>query len=103
MLHCIIGMVDKTKRALSVLQERSIRDREELSVWMRRHGEGMDSDMKKRTSEMMAHTIRQTEDRVGEVKRRAGELTGTSVRYDVYLFSCFNNTIISIAVWLDLD
>lgn len=40
MLHCIIGMVNKTKRALSVLQERSIRDREELSLWMRRHAEG---------------------------------------------------------------
>ena len=63
-------MVDKTKRALSVLQERSQRDREELAVWMRRHAEGLDSDMKKRTSEMM---IRQTEDRVSEVKRRAGK------------------------------
>ena len=72
MLHCIIGMVDKTKRALSVLQERSSRDREELSMWMRRHAEGLDNDMKKRTSEMMANTLRQTEDRVSEVKRRAG-------------------------------
>ncbi len=73
MLHCIISMVDKTKRALSVLQERSHRDREELSMWMRRHAEGLDSDMKKRTSEMMASTLRQTEDRVSEVKRRAGK------------------------------
>lgn len=72
MLHCIIGMVDKTKRALAVLQERSLRDREELSTWMRRHAEGMDHDMKKRHNEMMAHTLRQTEDRVSEVKRRAG-------------------------------
>ncbi|XP_064599114.1 protein CBFA2T1-like isoform X2 [Liolophura sinensis] len=73
MLHCIIGMVDKTKRALAVLQERSLRDREELSTWMRRHAEGMDHDMKKRHNEMMAHTLRQTEDRVSEVKRRAEE------------------------------
>ena len=73
MLNCIIGMVDKTKRALAVLQERSLRDREELSLWMRRHAEGMDSDMKKRSNDMMAHTIRQTEDRVSEVRRRAGE------------------------------
>ncbi len=72
MLHCIIGMVDKTKRALAVLQERSNRDREELAMWMRRHAEGLDNDMKKRTSEMMASTLRQTEDRVTEVKRRAG-------------------------------
>ena len=73
MLHCIIGMVDKTKRALAVLQERSNRDREELAMWMRRHAEGLDNDMKKRTSEMMASTLRQTEDRVTEVKRRAGQ------------------------------
>ena len=66
-------MVDKTKRALAVLQERSQRDREELAAWMRRHSEGLDSDVKKRTSEMMASTLRQTEDKVTEVKRRAGE------------------------------
>ncbi|XP_064640734.1 protein CBFA2T1-like isoform X3 [Lineus longissimus] len=73
MLHCIMGMVDKTKRALAVLQERSNRDREELAVWMRRHSEGLDHDMKKRTSEMMVSSLRQTEDRVSEVKRRAEE------------------------------
>lgn len=73
MLQCIIGMVDKTKRALSVLQERSVRDREELSAWMRRHAEGMDTDMKKRHTELMTHTLRQTEDRVSDVKRRAEE------------------------------
>lgn len=72
MLSCIIGMVDKTKRALAVLQERSVHDREELSMWMRRQAEGMDQDTRKRTNDMMAHTIRQTEDRVSEVRRRAG-------------------------------
>lgn len=72
MLNCIIGMVDKTKRALAVLQERSLRDREELSLWMRRHAEGMDVDMKKRSNDLMAHTLRQTEDRVSDVRRRAG-------------------------------
>lgn len=65
-------MVDKTKRALAVLQERSLRDREELSLWMRRHAEGMDVDMKKRSNDLMAHTLRQTEDRVSDVRRRAG-------------------------------
>ncbi|KAL5021979.1 hypothetical protein ScPMuIL_001134 [Solemya velum] len=73
MLSCIIGMVDKTKRALAVLQERSVHDREELSMWMRRQAEGMDQDTRKRTNDMMAHTIRQTEDRVSEVRRRAEE------------------------------
>ncbi|XP_076112754.1 protein CBFA2T2-like isoform X4 [Mytilus galloprovincialis] len=73
MLNCIIGMVDKTKRALAVLQERSLRDREELSLWMRRQAEGMDQDLKKRSSDMMSHTMRQTEDRVADVRRRAEE------------------------------
>ncbi|XP_061166610.1 protein CBFA2T1-like isoform X2 [Saccostrea echinata] len=73
MLNCIIGMVDKTKRALAVLQERSLRDREELSLWMRRHAEGLDVDMKKRSNDLMAHTLRQTEDRVTDVRRRAEE------------------------------
>ncbi|XP_072024797.1 protein CBFA2T1-like isoform X2 [Amphiura filiformis] len=73
MLQCIVGMVEKTKRALAVLHQRSIQDREELALWVRRHSEGTEHDMKKRAGEMMAHTIRQTEDRVSEVKRRAEE------------------------------
>ncbi|BFZ12565.1 hypothetical protein BsWGS_15604 [Bradybaena similaris] len=73
MLNCIIGMVDKTKRALSVLQERSLRDREELSLWARRQADGIDADVKKRTGDVMAYTLRQTEDRVSEVRRRAEE------------------------------
>ncbi|XP_050399341.1 protein CBFA2T1 isoform X4 [Patella vulgata] len=73
MLNCIIGMVDKTKRALAVLQERSIRDREELSVWMRRHAEGMDQDVKKRTNDLMQYTRRQTDDKIRDVRSRAEE------------------------------
>ncbi|CAL1538578.1 unnamed protein product [Lymnaea stagnalis] len=71
MLNCIIGMVDKTKRAMSVLQERSIRDREELALWARRQAEGIDADVKKRSGDVMAYTLRQTEERVSEVRRRA--------------------------------
>nr|XP_006823295.1 PREDICTED: protein CBFA2T3-like isoform X2 [Saccoglossus kowalevskii] len=71
MLQCIMGMVEKTKRAIAVLHQRSLQDREELALWVRRHAEGAEHDMKKRAGEMMAHTIRQTEDRVSEVKRRA--------------------------------
>ncbi len=49
MMHCIVSMVDKCKRALTALQERSQRDREELAMWMRRHSENIDTDMKKRS------------------------------------------------------
>lgn len=78
MLHSIIGMVDRCKRALAVLQERSIHDHEELAAWMRRHSDSLDTDMKKRTSDLMASTLRHTEDRVSEVKRRAGKLLESS-------------------------
>ncbi|XP_033124738.1 protein CBFA2T1-like isoform X2 [Anneissia japonica] len=72
MLECIVGMVDKTKRAINMLRQRSIQDREELALWARRHAEGTENDIKKRVGDMMAHTFRQTDDRVSEVKRRAG-------------------------------
>lgn len=73
MLNCIIGMVEKTKRAMSVLHERSVRDREEVSLWARRQPGSIDADVKKCTRDMMAYTLRQTEDRVSEVRRRAGD------------------------------
>lgn len=82
-------MVDKTKRALAVLQERSLRDREELSLWMRRQAEGMDQDLKKRSSDMMSHTLRQTEDRVADVRRRAGKFMLMVRNWGKGLFSCF--------------
>ena len=72
MLHCIVGMVDKCKRALSVLRERSQREGDDLSLWARQH-EGLDPDMKSRASDIVACTLRQTEDRVADVKRTAGK------------------------------
>jgi hypothetical protein len=64
-------MVDKTKRALAVLQERSQRDRDELSMWMRRQAtEGL-SESKKRPAEYSIDSLR-GEDR--DIKRRAGTL-----------------------------
>ena len=71
MLHCIVGMVDKCKRALVALQERSHRDREEVAVWMRRHAETLDIEMKKR-SEMMGN-LRPDDRSLMDAKRRAGE------------------------------
>lgn len=62
-------MVDKTRRALSVLQDRSLRDREELSMWMRRGG-GDEVDLKKRSTDWAG--MRSAEERISEVRRRAG-------------------------------
>lgn len=72
MLHCIMDMVGRCRRALAALQEKAQHDREELVSWMRRHGNGLDSDMKKR-ADMMADSLRHTENRVNEVRRRAGK------------------------------
>ena len=73
MLNCIIGMVDKARRALAVLQERSIRDREELSIWMRRHPDN-DHDLKKRGGPETWSNMRNSDDRIDDVRRRAGEV-----------------------------
>ncbi|CAK1543647.1 unnamed protein product [Leptosia nina] len=60
MLNCILSMVEKTKRALAILQQRST---------------GVEpaenTDIKRVASEIMAAAVRQTEERVAEVRRRA--------------------------------
>ncbi|KAG7300596.1 hypothetical protein JYU34_014890 [Plutella xylostella] len=58
MLNCILSMVEKTKRALAILQQRG--------------AEPADScDIKRAAAEIMAAAVRQTEDRVADVRRRA--------------------------------
>ncbi|GFU07779.1 protein CBFA2T1 [Nephila pilipes] len=66
MLNCILGMVDKTKRALCMLQHRSYAERAELTSWIR-HPE---MEHKKRPSDIVSH-FKIAEDRVTEVRRRA--------------------------------
>ncbi|CAG4968945.1 unnamed protein product [Colias eurytheme] len=60
MLNCILSMVEKTKRALAILQQRS---------------SGVEptdnTDIKRVASEIMAAAVRQTEERVADVRRRA--------------------------------
>ncbi|KAK8777670.1 hypothetical protein V5799_028985 [Amblyomma americanum] len=75
MLNCILGMVEKTKRAIAILQHRSQAERPDFSasVWTgsRRHLD-VDYDLKKR--DLMAHYKSAAEiDRVSEVRRRAEE------------------------------
>lgn len=77
-------MVEKTKRALSILQERNAADGEgtvdglnlngfsneqnSLNFLNRRTAE----DVKRTANELMAHTVRLTEERVAFVRRKAG-------------------------------
>lgn len=69
MLNCILSMVEKTKRALTILQQRNNQDL--TSEWLRKQDVGV--DLKKAANEIMLQAVRQTEDRVSEVKRRAEE------------------------------
>jgi runt-related transcription factor 1 len=74
MLHCIVGMVEKCKRALASLQEKTQRDRDEFSTWMHRH----EADGKKREG-----LLGLRDDRLTDMKRRAGKcLAMGSVRLD---------------------
>ncbi|XP_068625195.1 protein CBFA2T3 [Battus philenor] len=58
MLNCILSMVEKTKRALAILQQRGVETTES-------------NEIKRAASEIMASAVRQTEERVAEVRRRA--------------------------------
>lgn len=79
MLNCILGMVEKTKRALAILQHRSQTERHEFPspVWPgsgRRHMD--DLDLKKRDLMTSHHHYKAASaemDRVSEVRRRAEE------------------------------
>ena len=83
MLNCILSMVEKTKRALAILQHRGASSVENgaagggnsANEWLRRPAPTHANearDIKRTAGEIMSQTIRVTEDRVAEVKRRAG-------------------------------
>ncbi|XP_057291257.1 protein CBFA2T1-like isoform X2 [Hydractinia symbiolongicarpus] len=63
-LQCIVTFVEKAKRSMSVLQDRCVRDREEMASWARAMAADAESEIKRRAVEL-------TDDRINEVKRRA--------------------------------
>ncbi|XP_050671609.1 protein CBFA2T2 [Leptidea sinapis] len=67
MLNCTLSMVEKTKRALTILQNRSTGVEQ-----------AENNDIKRAASEIIAAAVRQTEERVGEVRRRAEESVNQS-------------------------
>ncbi|XP_025422228.1 protein CBFA2T1 [Sipha flava] len=60
MLNCILSMVEKTKKALGILQERGLTDTH-FPDWNR----------KKSTDEVLAQTVRHTEERIESIKKKA--------------------------------
>ncbi|XP_014665659.1 PREDICTED: protein CBFA2T1-like isoform X2 [Priapulus caudatus] len=77
-LNCIMSMVERTKRTLSVLQHRAVQDREELALWARRHAEGAELDVKKRADEAVSEVKRQAvselQKAVAAAEQKANEL-----------------------------
>lgn len=78
MLNCILSMVEKTKRALAILQQRpqpETSGADFTASWLRKlpTDTSEQSEIKKAAGEIMAQTIKVTEERVAEVKRRAGK------------------------------
>lgn len=60
MLNCILSMVEKTKKALGILQERGMTETS-FPDWNR----------KKTTEEILAHTVRHTEEKIEIIKKKA--------------------------------
>ena len=73
MLGNICSLVERTKSTIATLQEGRVKESQEFSFWMRKHAEGIDQDYKKRTGEIMSQTIKQSEDRIAEIKKKAGK------------------------------
>ena len=84
MLNCILSMVEKTRRALAILQQRSYDYNTSSSSaaaavastsWQKHQQIRRDetSELRRQASELIAQTIKATEDRVIQVKRKAEE------------------------------
>ncbi|MEJ1275289.1 hypothetical protein NN561_006185 [Cricetulus griseus] len=78
LLNCIMDMVEKTRRSLTVLRRCQEADREELNYWIRRYSDA--EDLKKGSSSSSSHSRQQSpvnpdpvalEEAVNEVKRQA--------------------------------
>ena len=79
MLNCILSMVEKTRKALGMLQQRSHANQEtHHHQWKRRSASANQemaheaSELRRQAGELIAHTLKATEDRVSQVKRKAG-------------------------------
>ncbi|XP_053637897.1 protein CBFA2T1 isoform X3 [Cherax quadricarinatus] len=80
MLTCILSMVEKTRRALTMLQQKEDRDGSSgisrvsgLGATDLRQRADYDAEVRRHAAELVAQSIRTTEERVSEVKRKAEE------------------------------
>ena len=90
MLNCILSMVEKTRKALGILQQRTVssssnHQRESAAHWKRRSNQQQQqqqqhhhqlafeaSELRRQASDLVAQTLKATDERVSQVKRQAG-------------------------------
>ena len=90
MLNCILSMVEKTRRALGILQQRANdnqqqqqqqhqqqqqqkrRESSSSTSSLLHHQVHEASELRRQAGELIAQTLKATEDRVSQVKRKAG-------------------------------
>lgn len=79
MLNCILSMVEKTRRALGILQQRANDNQQQQkrrdtssSSSHHQHQVYEASELRRQAGELIAQTLKATEDRVSQVKRKAG-------------------------------
>lgn len=70
MLNCISAMVDKTKRAITILQQRGI-ETTSTPQPNQQHTDTSIAEMKRQTEEKVAEFRRNAEEAVNQVKRQA--------------------------------
>lgn len=70
MLNCISAMVDKTKRAITILQQRGV-DSSSSSQVIQQHTDTSIAEIKRQTEEKVAEFRRNAEEAVNQVKRQA--------------------------------
>ncbi|XP_032798426.2 protein CBFA2T3 isoform X3 [Daphnia magna] len=82
MLNCILSMVEKTRRALGILQHRASNDNQVQQQKRRDSSTSLHhqqqvtyeaSELRRQAGELIAQTLKATEDRVNQVKRKAEE------------------------------
>lgn len=83
MLNCILSMVEKTRRALGILQQRANDNQQQQkrrdstsassSHHQQQHQAYEASELRRQAGELIAQTLKATEDRVSQVKRKAGK------------------------------
>ncbi|XP_031637753.1 protein CBFA2T2 isoform X2 [Contarinia nasturtii] len=71
MLNCISAMVDKTKRAITILQQRGVESSSGGSQTNQQHADTSIAEIKRQTEEKVAEFRRNAEEAVNQVKRQA--------------------------------